>query len=234
MASAAENKAIIAKVLAEEGIPRVVAAALMGRINAESGFNPAAFNPNDPGGGSVGIFQWNRNRRTALEKFAISEGEDVNDVAVQARFLAAEVKGEIGTEGNNGRRLLESETVDAAVDAVMGLARPAGFTRSNPRGGLGFRKTRDTALELLNDGEGVLSISEFDSQATQGNQGNQEAATPLDSLLIGITQGLLDGPERQTAPDVHIQSDLLTRPSRSITNFLRTLPGVGLGSIRNG
>jgi hypothetical protein len=52
-----------------------------------------AFNPLDPGGGSLGAGQWRAERRWPLENIARSMGLPATDPRLQARYLAAELTG---------------------------------------------------------------------------------------------------------------------------------------------
>jgi hypothetical protein len=65
----------------------VQAAAIMGNMQAESGFNSDAKEPNGIG---YGIVQWSFGRRTNLENEAKAEGVAVSDVAFQIKFLTGE------------------------------------------------------------------------------------------------------------------------------------------------
>ena len=249
-----ENQFIVEQELKKAGLPRLAIAALLGRIEAESGFDPSAANAKDPNGGSFGIFQVNGSRRRDLERFAAKKGSDPTDIRTQAQALVAEIKGELGTEGNNGKRLLDAKSPEDAAEAVMGLARPAGFTRNNPRGGLGFKKTLDGTKEYIqatNQLEGTETSPFSDgfnlsNLSTRGNDETTPAApqdtgplATLDRLLLGVTGALagagkaIAGTEigNDTVAPARIDTSLINRQAPSISNFLRTLPGVGLQQI---
>ena len=65
----------------------VQAAAIMGNMQAESGFNSDAKESNGIG---YGLVQWSFGRRTNLENEAKAEGVAVSDVAFQIKFLVGE------------------------------------------------------------------------------------------------------------------------------------------------
>jgi len=242
-----QNQFTVERELKAAGFPRLAIAALLGRIDVESGFNPTAVNKDDPNGGSVGIFQWNGSRRDSLIAFAAQQNADPEDVALQARFLAAEVKGEIGTEGRHGKRLLESSNPVEAVENVTRLARPSGFTPDNPQGGIGFRRSLLNATDYLaaTNSPSARAQSPFAAGDTSGaiEQATATATgkipgTLLDKILLGVTQGLkkigeadLPDTTRPVEP-VDIATNLLSKSRPSVTNFLKTLPSVGLGSIK--
>lgn len=118
-------------------------AASLARFSAESRFDPNALNPGDgaDGSDSIGINQWNSTRAKNLERFARKLGKPVNDVAVQALFYAREVKGDFGRkESKWGKLLLNAQTPEDAAKGAISLARPRGWTPSNPERGLGFKE----------------------------------------------------------------------------------------------
>ncbi|RWZ78368.1 MAG: hypothetical protein EOT05_01215 [Candidatus Microsaccharimonas sossegonensis] len=67
----------------------VQAAAIMGNMQAESGFNSGAKESNGIG---YGLVQWSFGRRTKLEAAAKAQGVDVSDVAFQINYLVSEYK----------------------------------------------------------------------------------------------------------------------------------------------
>lgn len=175
MASKASNRATIATVLKQEGFSPMAVAGALGRIRAESAFNPQARRENDagPGKDSFGIFQWNRDRLTRLKRFAAERGKDWRDVATQAHYFAAEVKGEVGSEGAWGKRLLAATTPEEAAKAAISMARPMGWAESNPAGGHGFKKQLGWTQEYVgveNTADRVMTAvsNEMAAKAAEG------------------------------------------------------------------
>lgn len=75
----------------KRGDDPITAAAWAANASHESGFQPGAFNPADPNGGSYGLIQWNGPRQQALRQFASSKGGSASDPAVQHDFLQSEI-----------------------------------------------------------------------------------------------------------------------------------------------
>lgn len=74
--------------LKDKGLDDIQAAAIMGNIQAESGFDPSII---ERGSGiGFGLCQWSYGRRTQLEKFAKSKGKDPSDLVTQLQFFWAE------------------------------------------------------------------------------------------------------------------------------------------------
>ena len=73
-------------ILRSNGISEAAAAGIMGNLNQESGFNPAASN-----GSYTGIAQWDNNGRYAnLQKWCQSNGKNAETVEAQTEFLIYE------------------------------------------------------------------------------------------------------------------------------------------------
>jgi len=242
-----KNQFLVEQELKAAGLPRLTVAALLGRIDVESGFNPSALNPKDPNDGSFGIFQWNGDRRRRLESFAQRNDSAPEDVVTQARFLAAEVLGKEGAEGGNGKRLIASANAQEAAENVMRLARPSGFTRANPRGGLGFNRTLINTTDYLSATNSPSAREQSPFAAGDTSDAAQRATakasekipgTFVDKLLIGVTEAAANAAKSDSLPTnefvqpVDIATSQLGKAPRSVTNFLNSLPGVGLGSIR--
>lgn len=180
------------KALEAEKLPPLAVAALVSRAGVESNFDPAAHNPADPGPeGSRGAFQWNGSRLADLKKFAQAEGKPVTDLTLQARFLAKEVRGEIGTEKKWGDKLLAASTPDEALAAATGLARPQGWTAKNPQGALGY----DDSAKLMRTISTFLGIP---GEVTPGAQtvatATAHAATPVKATEDDVLLTALLGP----------------------------------------
>lgn len=78
---------IIEDVLRGGGMSDNAVAGIMGNLSQESGFNPKIVGDK---GISHGIGQWNKDRWVDLQNFARKNNADVNDTALQARFLLDE------------------------------------------------------------------------------------------------------------------------------------------------
>ena len=75
------------------GIPEHIIAGLLGNAQAESNFDPAAFNSTGGGQGALGIFQWRGPRQKALRDFAEGRGTSPIDLGTQADFFLNEIQG---------------------------------------------------------------------------------------------------------------------------------------------
>lgn len=186
MATRADTIRIVKNALADEGFSPLAIAASLARFSAESAFDPRAINPNDagPGHDSIGFNQWNKGRLANLRKFAAARGASIYDPDTQARFYAAEVKGSIGGESQYGAKLLAAATPREAAEAATSLARPRGWSPSNPSGGLGFSRTLKLTNQFVS---GNFNIPKGDSKSDTG------ANTSADRYVAG--------PDRLSGPD---------------------------------
>jgi Phage tail lysozyme len=93
MADAPQDKrTILFNAFTSMGLTPSQSLGAMAGLAGESGptFNAAAYNPNDPGG-SVGIGQWNQQRRAALVNYASRMGTSPNDFNTQVGYLKQEL-----------------------------------------------------------------------------------------------------------------------------------------------
>lgn len=74
--------------LLSKGVPPVGAAAILGNIEGESSFNPAATN-----GTHDGLCQWGGGRLTGLRTYASSKGKEWTDVQTQLEYMWSELEG---------------------------------------------------------------------------------------------------------------------------------------------
>lgn len=74
--------------LLAKGVPPVGAAAILGNIEGESSFNPAATN-----GTHDGLCQWGGGRLTGLRTYASSKGKEWTDVQTQLEYMWSELEG---------------------------------------------------------------------------------------------------------------------------------------------
>lgn len=104
--------------LQSRGLPKHVAAGVVGNLQVESGsggsLNPDAFNPNDNGKSSFGIAQWRDDRQTALRSFAAAQGKPANDGYLQLDFLLHELQ---TSEKSAGDAILATSSHDEAASA---------------------------------------------------------------------------------------------------------------------
>lgn len=88
------NEAIVAAYLLDKGLEPLHVAAIMGNIEAESGFNPALIEAGSRVG--HGLCQWGGDgvRLEGLRAYAASKEKDWTDIGVQLDYLWAEMTGE--------------------------------------------------------------------------------------------------------------------------------------------
>lgn len=136
----------------KQGWTPIQAAAIVGNLQQESGQNldPTAKNPNDPGT-SLGIGQWNRERKSALVRFANQQGSSPLSFETQLAF----VQHELGNgEASVAARLKNANTIQDATAAFIGYERPAGWSPGNPMGGHGWSNRLNNALALAGGNAG--------------------------------------------------------------------------------
>lgn len=75
--------------LLDAGYSKIAAAAVLGNIQWESGFDPTKIESGS--GVGLGLCQWSYTRRTQLEAYIASKGTDTSDVNTQIEFLLAEL-----------------------------------------------------------------------------------------------------------------------------------------------
>ena len=76
--------------LMSRGFTREEAAAIVGNLWAESGFNTGAINPKS---GAYGLMQWLGGRKDKLVQFAREKGKSPADLSLQLDYIAWELKG---------------------------------------------------------------------------------------------------------------------------------------------
>ena len=91
------------------GVPDVVAAGIIGNIDAESSFDPNAVNPN---GGARGLIQWLSKDRLANAK---DNGFDLNNVDDQIAFIIWELN---NSESDAKKKIMLAKTPEEAADLV--------------------------------------------------------------------------------------------------------------------
>lgn len=83
--------------LIDAGYSKIAAAAVLGNIQCESGFDPASIEEGN--GIGLGLCQWSYGRRTQLEGYISSKGTNTSDVLTQIEFLLAEINPSGGANG---------------------------------------------------------------------------------------------------------------------------------------
>ena len=101
-------------------------AAIMGNVQAESGFRHAV--DTGDGGNAWGLFQWNDRRH----KMSSAVPDWKQNPVGQMEFAWQEMQ---GPENRAFQALRNAPDVASANAAMMGFERPAGFTWNNPQGG---------------------------------------------------------------------------------------------------
>ena len=150
-----------------QGWSKEQAAGIVGNLMQESALRTDAANPRDPGT-SIGLGQWNRDRKRAFLGFAASRGADWRDFDTQLAFVAHELA---TSESGVAARLRSAKTVEAATTAFIGYERPQGWTPGNPQGGHGFAYRLAYAQGALS-----LDLSEIPASAAPSPGGRPAAA----------------------------------------------------------
>lgn len=83
--------------LINAGYSKIAAAAVLGNIQWESGFDPTTIEAGN--GIGLGLCQWSFGRRTQLEAYIASKGTDTSDVNTQIEFLLGELTPGGGADG---------------------------------------------------------------------------------------------------------------------------------------
>ncbi|NDV87038.1 hypothetical protein GTW51_10025 [Aurantimonas aggregata] len=119
--------------LIARGLSPVAAAAAAGHGRQESALR--ADGPNGDAGTSSGIWQWRKERRTALQNFASKRGANWRDTDLQMDFFVHELQTREKTAWTGLQR---AGTLEAATEALMHFERPQGYSARNPRAGHGW------------------------------------------------------------------------------------------------
>lgn len=163
--------------MSKAGLPPVGAAAAVGGLYQESGFNPGAVGDK---GTANGMAQWRGERLSGLTQFAQSQGKPATDPQVQLDYMIAEMKG-----GDMGAQrayalLQQAKTPEEGTAAMMHFFRPAGYTPNNPQGGHAFAQRVGYSTALLpqtgpQPGQTMASVPAFQGP---GMPSIQPGATP--------------------------------------------------------
>lgn len=108
-----------------KGLTRAQAAGVAGNWQVESSLNPASSNPKE---GAVGLAQWEKGRRTALDNYAKATGGSETDLMTQLNYAWSEFQ---GPESGALQKLTATTTPQAAADVVdQYYERSAGTSRT--------------------------------------------------------------------------------------------------------
>ena len=112
--------------LKSKGYSDVAAAGILGHAQAESGFNPSAFNSAGGGNGAVGLFQWRGDRAQSLYNFA---GTTSPSITQQLDFMDYELKKNPGgvAGSNTYANVTGASNPDQAASAFAGYERYTGW-----------------------------------------------------------------------------------------------------------
>lgn len=176
--SGSSNQAKVWNYLKARGLSDHAVAGIMGNIERESRFNPAA---KEQGGTGIGLAQWSFGRANNLKNFAKRKGKAWSDLNTQLDFLWHELT---TTETNALRALKSSRSVIAAADA---------FQRKFERAGVVAQGQRNSAAKkYYNQFKGTGGNS-----VVKGMAGKSVVADPtaylFDSTFGRYTKGGLSG-----------------------------------------
>lgn len=172
---------------AAKGLKPHQIAAIMGNVQAESGFNPLA--QGDYRNGSpeaFGLFQWN-DRRHKLFDFIGGQG-NLGNVQAQLEFAWREM---MTSENGPFQRLMASTNLYDATHAFVGFERPQGYNANNPTSAHGWDRRLAGAEAAMARFEGTTlstqaQLGQLGTGATQLGTGLQTFGANLAGTLQGI------------------------------------------------
>lgn len=170
--------------LTGKGFTRAQVAGIEGNLKIESGFSPTAENKRE---GAIGIAQWEKGRRTALQSYAKAHGGSETDLYTQLDFMWSELQG----------------PENAALQAVLGAKTPeaaaTAWDQKYERSSGGSRQARIDAAKALYGGAG--SAGAVDSGSSSSSSDGTSVVDILGSIFIP-GYGLIDNsgvPEAATS-----------------------------------
>lgn len=153
------------------GLSENQAAGLMGNIEEESGFNPAA----DQGGAggpsgeynnAYGIVQWDGGRRVALENAAASQGVDVSDLSFQLIYMYNESLGRSVRNKQPPGGAFVNPNPDTTANEWEGLKLMASIADAARYWNWNFERSADVAAGIQERvAAGELILAQFSGQA---------------------------------------------------------------------
>uniref|UniRef100_UPI002591E900 phage tail tip lysozyme n=1 Tax=uncultured Gemmobacter sp. TaxID=1095917 RepID=UPI002591E900 len=164
---------------AAKGLKPHQIAAIMGNVQAESGFNPLAVGD---GGAAHGLFQWN-DRAPKLFDFIGGQG-NLGNVQAQLEFAWQEM---MTSESGAFKRLMASNNIYDATHAFTGFERPQGYSANNPTSAMHWDKRLAAAEAAMAKFEGTT----LSAQAQLGTLGGgfDTFGTMLAQAFTGGGQG---------------------------------------------
>lgn len=143
----------LASFYSSNGLSPAGAAGLVGGFGAESAFRPGAVGDN---GSSVGLAQWQGDRRKALEAYALQHGASPRDPQVQKQFPLVEMglagspsDPGFGKERAAGQALQAARTPQEATAAALMYERPGGYSPQHPENSNGYSRRLALASALM-------------------------------------------------------------------------------------
>lgn len=85
------NAGTVASFLRSKGLSDNAIAGVLGNLQVESGISPTSANPTE---GAIGLAQWEKGRRGALDSYAAAHGGKETDLATQLGFMWSELTGQ--------------------------------------------------------------------------------------------------------------------------------------------
>ncbi|OJY36364.1 MAG: hypothetical protein BGP11_08455 [Rhodobacterales bacterium 65-51] len=168
---------------AAKGLAPHQIAAIMGNVQAESGFNPLAVGD---GGAAHGLFQWN-DRAPKLFDFIGGQG-NLGNVQAQLEFAWREM---MTSENGPFQRLMASTNLYDATHAFVGFERPQGYNANNPTSAHGWDQRLAGAEAAMARFEGTTLSTQ--AQLGQLGTGAAQLGTGLQTFganLAGTLQGI--------------------------------------------
>lgn len=143
------------------GLPAIGAAAVMGNIQQESGFNPKASGP----GGSYGLAQWLDGRKTNLDNYRNNHQNDGDEMDIQLNYLK---KTAIEDFSFMLKLLKEEEDIVTATVIFHGSSgsTPPKFTVPELKGNPGYESSGETleSIKSIRGGNAKQIYKDFKGQ----------------------------------------------------------------------
>jgi hypothetical protein len=159
---------ILARLRDGLGLSSEQAAGVAGNLQVESGFSSTAYNPNE---GAIGLAQWEKGRRTNLQRFAAARGSSETDLNTQVDFLISELQGPEAGALADLRNAGDAATAAAVFDKEF--ERSAGTSRDK----------RIAAAQAIASGHPSFA----------GVSSSGSAATSPGTIAASLGGGLLSG-----------------------------------------
>lgn len=162
------------------------AAAIVGRLQQESGLNPDAVGDN---GTAFGLAQWRGERNVRRLRFHRERGNDPKDVFAELDFVDWEMR---NYEKEAFQTISAARTVQEAAKGMMAYERPKGFTAGNPAAGHGWDNTLEFSTAVMVDSgldpelfSTIEGQEPFDPELPSGDLAPPEKTTLGDVMSFG-------------------------------------------------